>query len=173
MYCRSVGTYRTLNSDPLACPYCGHESQYEIQFKYGFCDCDVVRLGAEIQWHRDLRYCYGRPVGGRVQVDGCPLQACPRCDREPEVLVTIEDDRVVAVELLREPPDLGPEGVLQLGGQHPVAVLDALRGKNRFVECPHCRWKSDTCTDASEPGHVYCERCGAGISRSSWRRFNE
>lgn len=168
-----MGTYRTLRHDSLACPFCGHESRYEIQFKYGSCRCDDVRLGVEIQWDHDLRFCHGRPVGGRVQIDGCPLQPCPRCGREAEALLTVDDDRLVAVELVSELPDLGPEDMLQLGGQRPVQVLDAVRGRNRYIECPHCRWKSDTCTDTADPGHVYCERCGQGISRSSWSAFNQ
>ena len=106
-----------------------------------------------------------------MQIDGCPLGPCPKCGQEPEARLTVEDDRLVAVQLEQTIPKLGPEGVLQLGGQRPISVLDALRGKKGFVECPHCQWNSNTCTDADEPQYVYCERCGQGISRSSWRTF--
>lgn len=163
-----MGTYRTLVHDSLACPYCRHESAYQIQFKYGACECDEVRLGGEIQWVADLRNCYGRPIGGRVKLSGCPVLACPRCDREAEAVLTVDNDRLVEVELTRELPELGPEGVLQLGGQKPAEARAAVKGKNRYVECPTCRWKSDTCTDTDDLGHVYCERCGQAISRESW-----
>lgn len=167
-----MGTYTTLVHDSLACPFCLGTSPYEIQFKYGLCLCDNVRLGDEIKWESCLWSSHGRPVGGRVHVDGCPLLACPQCDREAEALLTIEGDRLVAVELVRERPDLGVEGFFQLGGQRKVHVLPATRGRNSYVECPHCSWKSDTCTDPGEPTHVYCERCGNGISRPSWASLN-
>lgn len=167
-----MGTYTTLVHDSLACPFCLETSPYEIQFKYGSCSCASVRLGDEIEWESSLRFSYGRPVGGRVQVGGCVLQPCPRCAREAEALLTIDDDRLGAVELVRELPSLGVEGCLQLGGQRRVHILPATRGRNSYVECPHCRWKSDTCTDPGEPTHVYCERCGNGISRPSWATLN-
>jgi len=164
-----VGTYRTLRLD-APCPSCGRTIACDIQFKYGVCQCDDVRIGAAIEWARDLRFCYGRPVGGRVQIDGA-VDPCPHCAQDLEALLTVDDDRLVSAELVTDLPDLGPEGVLELGGQREVAVLDADTVRNGYVECPHCRWKSDTCTDAGHPAHVFCERCGGGISRSSWGRL--
>jgi hypothetical protein len=166
-----MGTYRTLHHDALACPGCGREASYRIQFKRGFCWCDDVKLGATIDWETNLTYCYGRPTGGRLRIDGCPLEPCPHCGLELEAVLDIDDDRLVAVELVRDLPDLGPAGVLYLGGQRPVSVADAVWGRNPLVKCPHCAWKSDTCYDECEPRQVYCERCRGGITRSSWVAF--
>lgn len=56
-----MGTYRTLGHDGLPCPFCGSAITDGIQFKYGWCECDDVRIGDAISWFYDLRSCYGRP----------------------------------------------------------------------------------------------------------------
>jgi hypothetical protein len=84
-----------------ACPFCGHQQSWRLQFKYGHCWQFEYSVADEIRWGGND---YGRNVGGHVRLPAVAEAQCSTCGRDDvEAAVHLRDNRIESVEMLRQP----------------------------------------------------------------------
>lgn len=85
---------------PDRCPACGYFQPWRVQFKYG-----------EV-WQNDHKL-GGRGSARHLPPDGRSEESCAKCGaKEIYAAITVEDDRMIAVELLTDSPNEGDDTVI-------------------------------------------------------------
>jgi hypothetical protein len=94
-----MGAYNKLITD-CACPFCGHQQPWTIQFQYGDCWQYDYKLGDVLQWGGNEK---GENVGGYVRTDGITEESCQACGYDGvAAAIYFRDNVIVQVELLQE-----------------------------------------------------------------------
>lgn len=82
---------------PLRCPHCQHDSEVEVELKFGLVDLTQFVVGDTYKWKpRKAVQNGGRPDGGNV--DGEGYAVCPRCEGNYFVVVRIRGDQITSAE---------------------------------------------------------------------------
>ena len=90
-------TYDTVYVE-IECPICSKKSEQDIQFAYGSCGFEDVKVGHKIVWGgRDQ---HGTP--GHRKVIALGTGSCVNCDSEPRFAVVIENDVITGVHQITD-----------------------------------------------------------------------
>lgn len=97
-----MGTFNTLWTT-FQCPYCGQESEFGFEVKFGFRNQLDLDIGDLYPWiPRKAFQNGGRPENGTVDADGYGY--CEFCDHDFFVVVKIRNDKIQGIELNKEKP---------------------------------------------------------------------
>jgi hypothetical protein len=107
-----MGSFDCLVLD-LPCPYCGASQTWRVQFKYGEVWQNDHKLGDMVPRGVLRRRHLPKPIPGRIRVAGYAEDPCTKCGADDiYAAITVEDDRMTAVELLTYIPKHGENMVI-------------------------------------------------------------
>ena len=96
------------------CPFCGSAQSWHLQYEFGACWQNDHHVGDLIPRAQKPRWNDPPPIPGRVRVAGIAEEECPGCGaKEIWAAITIDDDRITGVELLKHVPREDDRGVIE------------------------------------------------------------
>lgn len=107
-----MGTFDCLIAD-LCCPFCGVPQTWRVQFKYGDVWQNDHKVGDMVPRFSRPGRKSSTPIAGRIRISGVAEHPCSTCGAEgPYAAITIEHDRMTAVELLTFMPKEDEDSVI-------------------------------------------------------------
>lgn len=98
-----MGAFNILIIHRAACPFCGNEQPWRLQFKYAKCRLYEYHVGDAIAW-ADNDSDNGRNTGRQVVIEGINEMPCTMCEEEEVYAkILVEHNVLTAVQMVAEP----------------------------------------------------------------------